>query len=341
VYNILTMKKITKIIIASAIGGIAFVSTILGHINFSNVVNRGNEISQNWMKNVNGETLLSRISIPGSHDAGSLYSLGDLAGKCQDVSIKNQLNFGSRYLDIRLELFNENFRVVHDYVDQKLSFDSVINDCKDFLKYHPTETIIMSIKEEVLAKKAGAFEEKLKTVIKRDEDIWYAKDEIPKLDDVRGKLVLHSRYEGSTIGVPLFKGWYRVHDGDTENTFKINTEGGSYEIQDFFKFEKVEDKWVEVEKLLKQSATNFIDGTFTINFLSGYVVNSFPPTYSVPTARYINAKALKELKNYTFKGVVVMDFVSEDLCKAVFGSNLWWKTQAIQIDIPNLELLEK
>ena len=57
-----------------------------------------------WMKELPDNTPLREMSIPGTHDSGALHSIGDVAGKCQDLSIADQLAIGVRFFDIRLQL---------------------------------------------------------------------------------------------------------------------------------------------------------------------------------------------------------------------------------------------
>ncbi|XDV40860.1 hypothetical protein PO909_009859, partial [Leuciscus waleckii] len=53
-----------------------------------------------WMETLDNETLISTLTIPGSHDAMALYG-GPLA-KCQAWSLEDQLKAGIRYFDLRV-----------------------------------------------------------------------------------------------------------------------------------------------------------------------------------------------------------------------------------------------
>ena len=64
-----------------------------------------------WMSKVNDDTRIIDMSIPGTHDSGATHSLFDVAGKCQDLSVKQQLNVGTRFFDLRLQLVGEEFRI--------------------------------------------------------------------------------------------------------------------------------------------------------------------------------------------------------------------------------------
>ena len=71
------------------------------------------EISIDWMSKVSDDVNILDLSIPGTHDSGAQHSIADVAGKCQDLSISSQLEIGVRFLDIRLQLVNDEFRVVY------------------------------------------------------------------------------------------------------------------------------------------------------------------------------------------------------------------------------------
>ena len=90
-----------------------------------------------WMSNVKDDMKLIDMSIPGSHDSGATHSIFDVAGKCQELNVKQQLNIGTRFFDLRLQLVNDDFRIIHGPVDQNLKFDSVLKDLTSFInKYN-------------------------------------------------------------------------------------------------------------------------------------------------------------------------------------------------------------
>ena len=84
-----------------------------------------------WMSQVEDNYNIVDLSIPGTHDSGATHSIFDVAGKCQELSIKSQLNIGVRFLDIRLQLVNDDLNVVHSFVDQNLKFTigTSMNNC--------------------------------------------------------------------------------------------------------------------------------------------------------------------------------------------------------------------
>ena len=74
--------------------------------------------TEKWMKNIPDETPLSMISIPGTHDSAARFTTAPTPRIfcCQDMSVKNQLLSGARFLDIRLILSHNKFKAVHFFI---------------------------------------------------------------------------------------------------------------------------------------------------------------------------------------------------------------------------------
>ena len=60
------------------------------------------QTSADWMAEVDGETMLSSLSIPGTHDTCTQYVGMSYIFQCQDTGVSEQLENGYRYLDLRL-----------------------------------------------------------------------------------------------------------------------------------------------------------------------------------------------------------------------------------------------
>ena len=102
----------------------------------------------NWMAAVDGSRSLTELSIPGAHDAGARFEPLKGTTKCQNLTISELLNVGVRFLDIRCCNTGKEFSIYHGPVFQRLTFAQALTAVSDFLKTNPTETVIMSIKEE-------------------------------------------------------------------------------------------------------------------------------------------------------------------------------------------------
>ena len=102
-----------------------------------------------WMSRVPDERPLSQLSIPGTHDTCALRNGASFGfAKCQSWSLEDQLEAGIRFIDIRCRHVGDRFHIYHGIVDQKMTFAKVQEVCRTFLKGHPTECIVMSVKEE-------------------------------------------------------------------------------------------------------------------------------------------------------------------------------------------------
>jgi 1-phosphatidylinositol phosphodiesterase len=100
-----------------------------------------------WMGDIPDDVLVTALSIPGTHDSGCIEGPIGIA-KTQNVDISEQLNAGIRFLDIRLAHYQDNLFVHHDVIYMGKSYKDVLRICADFLAQHPTETILMSVREE-------------------------------------------------------------------------------------------------------------------------------------------------------------------------------------------------
>ncbi len=310
------MNKNKHLIIAASVAATLCVASVFAMLPLSTTssTTRGSD----WMKKINDNTSLTSLSIPGSHDSGAFHSIGDLAGKCQDLSISDQLNAGARFFDIRLQQRNNGLKVVHGIVDQDLDFYDTLNDFDSFLKKHPSEALIISIKKESNAVNTTAtFDESLKSALSSHSSIWDLSGSIPEtIGKLRGKIFLISRYENSTIGLPAYDGWLDP-DSSTSNTFNI--EKSNLHVQDYYKLKNIEEKKSEILKCFDYSARNL--DKLTLNFSSCYFLSAFPPTYAGSTAKIINNWLPNEIQNRKNLGIIVSDFVTSELCKKIYERN--------------------
>lgn len=100
-----------------------------------------------WMRDVLDDTPVTALSIPGTHNSGCTEGPAGFA-ETQDLDLSDQLDAGIRFLDIRLALCEDDLFVHHDVVYMDKSYTDVLVICSNFLKRYPSETILMSIKEE-------------------------------------------------------------------------------------------------------------------------------------------------------------------------------------------------
>ena len=300
-------EKLQKLILPIGVSIFALTCSILG---FSGVLKHSvkSPTYASWMSELDDNTSIRDVNMPGSHDTMALYSIGDLAGQCQSLSLKDQLNLGVRFLDIRLQLNKNKLKAIHGIVDEKATFDDVDKVVDSFLSKNKSEFIIMSIKEEKPASNSTiSFEDALKEYI--NKDIYLKQRELPStVKDARGKVILMSRYANSTVGVDAFTGWL-------DSTSFVLPNNDIY-VQDTYKITSAEQKQNEIVSCFNQSGH-----ALKINFLSAYRTNGFPPSYAPSAAHDINPWINKEINKYSDKGIVVYDFVTSENMKVFFGGN--------------------
>ena len=264
----------------------------------------------NWMKKIDDNTLINDISLPGTHDSGATHSIFDVAGKCQDISIKSQLNIGVRFFDLRLQLIEDEFHIVHSFVKQNLKFNSVMEDLSEFIKKYSSEFIIISIKEEESTVNSTlSFQEAFERDIKKYEDIISLETKMPEtIKDARGKIHLMSRFNVD-YGIPAYFGW---HDS-------TSFEMGDVYVQDNYCITDIDVKKNDILKAIEYSKTH--SDKLVLNFTSCYLDNAFPPSYAGTTALSINPWLKEQLSNEKDLGIMVCDFISDDLTKIIIERN--------------------
>lgn len=293
-----------KTILSISIGALVLGCSLIGFTNIA--IHRANTVDySSWMSKLPDDAPINNVNMPGTHDTMALYSIGDLAGQCQSLKLADQLKIGVRFLDIRLQLVNNELRAVHGFIDQRDTFKNIVNTVDSFLKAHSTEYIIMSIKEEEEPKKSTiSFDDAVKKYKKSN---WSKKQTLATWEtvgDYRGQVIILSRYANSTIGIPAYEGW-------ADNaTFTLPN---GIHVQDQYKLKDCQTKINAIK-----DSFNLSDIMMKINFLSGYIDGGFPPSYAPSVANTINPWIKNNIKNYLSRGVCLFDFVTSDLMKGWF-----------------------
>ncbi|MDR4951404.1 phosphatidylinositol-specific phospholipase C [Chryseobacterium sp. ES2] len=277
-------------------------------------------ISMNsWMSGLQDNISISKISIPGTHDSGARVDPPVLSGtaKTQDLSIAEQLNAGVRFLDIRCRHIDNAFAIHHGAIYQNLNFDDVLNACYAFLNSHPSETIIMSVKEEYdPSNNTRSFEQTFDAYVQKNPSKWDLGANIPTLGSVRGKIKLLRRFSsGTTKGI-------NASPWADNTTFDINNSGVQLKVQDYYKVTNNDDKWNGISSLLNEAKNN-TNGKLFVNFTSGYKPGIFGIP-SIPTvSNNINPRLKTFFQNNTQGsfGIMPIDFVNAELSELIVKTN--------------------
>lgn len=160
---------------------------------------------QAWMKEFNDDTSLAALSIPGTHNSPTFYKALPSV-RCQAVGPREQLDNGVRFFDIRVQPANpddakvDELNLVHGVFPISLTgpkkFRGLVKEVKEFLKANPSETVIVSLKREGAG---DATDEQLSQILRDlytggDTKTWYTEPRVPRLGEVRGKIVVMRRF---------------------------------------------------------------------------------------------------------------------------------------------------
>lgn len=270
-----------------------------------------NNPNTNWMSKLDDNKALNELSIPATHDSGATISFMGISGQCQKTTIKEQLYMGVRFFDIRLRLVNDELTVFHGFVDQNLTFASVLKDINEFIEKYPSEFLIMSIKQEDDPKDSTLiFHEKVEADLAQFPLISGDREFPATVGEARGKIYIFSRYGEASIGVPASPGWI------DSTSFEIN---GLY-VQDKYRITDIKQKTEAFEKALKIAAEKKY--TLVLNYASCYLENALPPASASKTAKEINPYLLKLLKEQKSPvGVILCDYITDELCDVIIKNN--------------------
>ena len=286
--------------------------------------------SDSWMAGIPDNRLLSEMVIPGTHDSATQYVQLAYFSKCQSLSIREQLDAGYRYLDIRLAQEGKDLKLVHGFTNcktgsavwsKKLYLSAVLSDCAAFLEKNPTECILFVVKKESGDGELSEFQKLLSETLTASGIPVLETSEIPAMGEARGKLVLLRRYEdalglGVKAGIPLL--WTdQPGYGDTSLSFE-DTENGGYtlRVQDRYEY-NVNDKWAAFSKTLRDGLSN---SDVTLNFLSTKGTAKFGHPYRF--AKRLDKKLLKaELPDLSGGMWIIVDFGSTKLAEKTWKVN--------------------
>lgn len=274
---------------------------------------------KNWMGAIGNNTIISRITIPGTHDSGALHESIRGTAKCQSLTIAQQLDAGVRFLDVRCRHYNNTFEIHHGSVYQKINFDNVLNACWTFLQKNPTETIIMSVKDEHTASGNNrSYEQTFNSYVNKKRSGWYLGGGLPKLGDVRGKIVLLRRFakNSGTLGIAA-SNW----PDNTSFTISGNN-NVVIRVQDQYKVSNNTNKWNAVTTRFNQSVVDN-GNTLYLNYTSGYKPLIFGIPSITSTSNTINPRVTSYFSSHTSGryGIVIGDFATASRNGLIVATN--------------------
>ncbi|MFJ8116632.1 phosphatidylinositol-specific phospholipase C domain-containing protein [Bacillus mycoides] len=268
-----------------------------------------------WMKDIPDSRKLAELSIPGTHDSGTFRlteSIKSVWSKTQEHDFRYQMDHGVRFFDIRGCVEDNNTIVLyHGPIFLHVTLHEFIEDAKSFLKDYPSETIIMSLKEENKSGGNDAFATTFENQYFRDPIFLKTEGNIT-LEDSRGKIVLLRRYSGSRMA-----GGFRDFVWKNNETFTSRVNGHmKVTVQDKYNV-TYEKKKEAIDSMLNETIADATNSEHIhINFTS---LSSGGAAWSSPYyyASYLNSFAASKVKHENLKkpgakaGWVVMDYLGD------------------------------
>ncbi len=267
--------------------------------------------TNNWMAALPDTTPLKSISLPGTHDSGTRVS--GLAVQTQSWTIKDQLEAGLRFLDIRTRRTKDSLAIHHSSIFLGMMFGDVMNAVSAFLASHPKEVIVMRIRADEHTAEDGS---------KDFATIWanYMKQ--------YGNFIAQNTNSNPTLGSLRGK-VFVLQNGWNDSTRGISYGGDTFDIQDYYQVyflagegirgtetANLPGKKKKVNEYLDRAATST---KWVLNYLSGST-GMAPPD----VARATNGEAYEHIGSSAGKknlGTVIMDFPGEQLIYRIIKSN--------------------
>jgi hypothetical protein len=294
--------------------------------------------TQSWMSGIPSSRKLNQFTIPGTHDTGTwplsftVWKFINNA-KCQNLSLEEQLNAGIRFIDVRVTQSTRNgqpdFEIYHSHEETGLWFSTDIVDvCKKFLATHPSETIIMSVKDEFGS--TDDFEPNLKLYL--DPSFCLLGTNIPSLKEARKHIVLVRRYEFGSCGIAAHDHWPPDAKGEIKIRDANNAIVNILKIQDIYGFgftdayfddlfisqdergAKLDKKWKFIEEYLNYARTEQNPINWWINFASAsgppLIINPIDFAAGITGYTGMTERILHFIEQYPQGnfGAVMMDF---------------------------------
>ena len=346
------------------------------------IVSRATDANDNinWMSQLDGNTLLSNVNIPGTHDSSTANVKASYAENannytCQMHFIDEQLNCGVRAFDIRYCKNGDNVYTCHGSGDIRcatpeydgsnaMSVDWVMGKMTAFLNPNDennkskNETIIMVVKQDDSNKDAPGV--MAQTLLKYKDYLYDWSDPSPTLSKVRGKIVIMSRTDFSSVVDagdlkyfgPTLTNWDDAYEDNDHWAQKIGSSSDPVQvyIQDDYNCTDY-NKMVQVENVIKQLSgkTDFkeVDSddvsripsipetAFCFNYSSkAYGDVDLNPLGSARTMNsWLYSDASKYFKNGGYRtGITMTDYCDEVLCDLIIASNAGSKSHTCLFD---------
>ena len=269
---------------------------------------------QNWMQEVEDNRLVCKMSIPGTHDTAADTGIGWV--KTQEKSIKEQLKSGIRFLDIRLGYKDGVLKLCHrSAVFNKTLTEDVLRTTAEFLRDHPSETVIMTLKEDLGGDKQTYYQA-LTRALEADPSLSaYMAGKFRRdftMKDLRGKMLLISRDGNFSTKSGRILSW---PDNEAFSTTIEASEGGStpLHVEDHYKAwagDKVNYVATNVRKANKVFSSPDNEWFITFSSYTGPWGAAFPSDVTKNVDPHV-INILKGEEHFRTCGILIFNFAGK------------------------------
>ncbi|MDR2225415.1 phosphatidylinositol-specific phospholipase C domain-containing protein [Providencia sp.] len=268
-----------------------------------------------WLKYVADELSVTDLLIPGTHDA--ITSTCDQPYyQTQTLSLAEQLNCGVRFFDLRL---TRNLNIAHREWHSDIMAEDLFQCFISFLDTHPTEFIILRIQ--------NANE-------KKDDFEAYKQALVPFIEPYLKHLLLPEQIDENTFKWPCVKqlrgkilaiecappelGVSTLEDG---TRWAHNWHQNSLiSLQDNWNGPEVQEKINDIMSLI-HGGDNINEQQLILNHISATNGHLGSPMAYADIINPIIRNELATLDKSTQKGILIFDFIDEDLAKKTIKVN--------------------
>ncbi|MDD2245560.1 MAG: phosphatidylinositol-specific phospholipase C [Proteiniphilum sp.] len=286
-----------------------------------------------WMTHVPNNTLVAKLSLPGTHDTGAYVTGGPMI-ITQDLSVEQQLKAGIRAMDIRLVAMNNtHLEIFHGIAAQNLNFETdVLQEVISFLRQNPSETIVITLRKELDDRNSPrGYVALLREILEKAEYVHYIINDFKEnmtLAEARGKILFISRNDlGTPIIGGVFSGWpdnttFTRNIIGTQATTKVHVED-YYQVGTILRKDINKKRNAIYQNLVMASENTNANYDWFITFTSGTGAGAYPNAVAdrvnKPVAEYIVKNNLASC------GIVLMDFAGtpsgRQLIEAIIETN--------------------
>lgn len=292
-------------------------------------------MAEDWMEQLDDNTYLSQVSIPGTHDCatgegwtGLGIMFGPSMGLTQDLNISEQLNCGVRAFDLRPCVSGQELVINHGILQTSAKFPETLKKLCQFVTDHPTEFVVVVMRHETDGdSNSDQWADMMNNCLNSDDlhsmlaD--YKRD--ITVGELRGKVLVLSRDNyGSTPVGGFITGWGHQADYVTGSIKGPERLPGTLYLQDYYEvMDHMTEKQNGIVKLLDFSTkNNVVQGVrhlaICINHASGYTQSASTDGIRDNAAK-CNQKIIDYLSDDTHAGptgIVFMDFAGTDRSKS-------------------------